>query len=109
MKDSFENFIVQFRGAIPGSPADKAGMKKGDIIISVNGKPTPTFSDYISATEDRTTVQKMDVLRDGQLIEVVLELKPKTSLIEEEPDYEEMIEQLKNAGIIPQNFNPENN
>jgi len=109
MNDSFENFIVQFRGAIPGSPADKAGMKKGDIIISVNGKPTPTFSDYIEATEDRTTVQKMDILRDGQLIEVVLDLKPKTSLIEEEPDYEGMIEQLKLAGIIPQNFDPENN
>jgi len=99
MDDIYKDFIVQFRGAIPGSPADKAGMKKGDIIISVNGKPTPSFADYIEATEGRTSIQKMDILRDGQLIEVTLSLEaPK----DEEPDYEDMVKQLKEAGIIPE-------
>lgn len=30
---------------IKGEPAERAGIKKGDHIISVNGKPTPYFND----------------------------------------------------------------
>ncbi len=97
MSDKFENFIVQFRAAIPGSPAAKAGMKKGDIILSVNGVPTPTFTDYIAATENRTNFQKMDVLRDNEVIEITL-----TWDDTKEPDYESVVQYLKDADIIPQ-------
>jgi serine protease Do len=30
----------------PGGPADKAGIKRGDVIISVNGEATSTLPDF---------------------------------------------------------------
>src|SRR5262249_50872645 len=34
------------RGGMPGSPAEKAGLKKGDIIVKFAGKPVGTLQDY---------------------------------------------------------------
>jgi S1-C subfamily serine protease len=30
----------------PGGPADKAGIKRGDVIISVNGEATTSLPDF---------------------------------------------------------------
>jgi len=37
----------------PGSPAAKAGIQRGDRIVSVAGHPTPTFGDLLNATAVR--------------------------------------------------------
>ncbi|MCE9553459.1 MAG: hypothetical protein K8T91_08805 [Planctomycetes bacterium] len=34
---------------VEGSPAEKAGMKAMDVVISFGGTPTPTFQDLIAA------------------------------------------------------------
>ncbi|GAB3923346.1 hypothetical protein GCM10028804_21630 [Larkinella terrae] len=46
--------IMKVLYVLPGSPAAKAGLKRGDIIASVNGQKLTT-SNYASLAEDPTT------------------------------------------------------
>ncbi len=51
-----------------GSPAEKAGLKRGDVLIRFNGKKVenaPTLSRLVAATPPDTKV-KVDVIRDGK-------------------------------------------
>jgi Do/DeqQ family serine protease len=69
--------VSQERGAVvtqvaPGSPAAKAGLKTGDVVVKVDGKPVHNAADL------RNTVGLMrigqtvtlDVLRDGKPLQV---------------------------------------
>ncbi|MET0594502.1 MAG: PDZ domain-containing protein, partial [Polyangiaceae bacterium] len=44
---------LPFLGAIPGSPAERE-LRRGDVVISVNGMPTPDFDAFIQARALRT-------------------------------------------------------
>jgi len=52
----------------PGSPADRAGVKVGDVITAISGKPVKTVSDLISAVQSRAAGDKItiEILRGGQ-------------------------------------------
>ncbi len=59
---------VIIRGVQPGLPADKAGLKPGDIITSINGRPVKDGDDLvndISARKPGSTVQ-LGYIRDGK-------------------------------------------
>jgi S1-C subfamily serine protease len=50
----------------PGGPAEKAGMQRGDVIVSVNGEPTKTLVDFyrkIWGLGPAGTVVGLDVLQ----------------------------------------------
>jgi len=36
----------------PGSPADKAGLKEADIVVSMNGKSIATSDDLVNAVAE---------------------------------------------------------
>jgi serine protease Do len=64
-----------------GSPAEKAGIKAGDVVLTVNGQPVKdarSLAEKVSAASPGNKVQ-LTVLRDGQnkTIDVMLAQMPK--------------------------------
>lgn len=62
---------VRFADIRPGSPAFKAGLKAGDILIEFDGKPIGNLYDFTYALRAHKPGQEVPVkvLRDGQRIE----------------------------------------
>lgn len=79
------NLDVQ-RGAfvsevLANSGSAKAGVKSGDVIVSLNGKPLNSFAELRSriATTEPGTKVKLGLLRDGKPLEVEVTLDKSTS------------------------------
>jgi S1-C subfamily serine protease len=67
---------VKLSGTRPGSPAEKAGIKSGDIIIGLAGKTIKSVYDYTYVLQELQPDKTVEVivLRDGQ--KVTLQLTP---------------------------------
>jgi serine protease DegQ len=79
------NLNVQ-RGAfvsevLANSGSAKAGIKSGDVIVSLNGKPLNSFAELRSriATTEPGTKVKLGLLRDGKPLDVEVTLDKSTS------------------------------
>ena len=75
---SWEGEGVKLMGVRPGSPAEKAGLKAGDVIVEVAGKQIRNLYDYMDAlskVEPNKPVTFV-VLRDGQKISVTIVPEP---------------------------------
>jgi putative serine protease PepD len=57
---------------VPGGPAAKAGLKPGDVVLEVDGKPTPTADVLVSVLADLRPGQQVPVklVRHGKEITV---------------------------------------
>lgn len=53
-------------GALEGTPAARAGVRYGDILLSVNGVRTRTVADYVEAKNLRTDGMEIVVFRAGE-------------------------------------------
>ena len=84
-------------GCLPGSPVDKAGVKYGDVLLSVDGQLTPSWDAYIAARESSGPSIRLRLSRDGREfeVEVVLDrgdgsalsaLSAALGLVDGEPD-----------------------
>ena len=76
-KDTENNLILVY-GTIPGSPAESAGLKTGDVITSVdgvecNGDDYDTITNSIKGKEG--TKVKLEILRDGKELSFEIERK----------------------------------
>jgi predicted metalloprotease with PDZ domain len=52
-------------GTLSGTPAARAGIRYGDILLSVNGRRTRTVLDYIEAKELRADGMDVVIFRTG--------------------------------------------
>ena len=66
----------------PGGPAEKAGMKPSDIIVSFQGKPIKNSEDMLSRVQETPVGTKADVtvLRDGKKLDLKLEVADRAEL-----------------------------
>ena len=63
---------VRITGTTPGSPAEKAGLLAGDVIIKLGDAPTPTLREFSEALKALAPGDKigLTVLREGKTMTV---------------------------------------
>jgi S1-C subfamily serine protease len=67
---------ILVRSVNPGSPAEKAGLKAGDVITSVNGEPVRSVGDLRGKLGAKNEEQKvvLSVLRNRAETKITVEL-----------------------------------
>ena len=63
-------------GCLPGSTAAEAGVRYGDIVLSVNGMPTPGIAEYLEARKLRSDGFDLVLFRDGATLSVFVPFRP---------------------------------
>src|SRR5262245_47572351 len=63
-------------GCLPGSTAAEAGVRYGDIVLGVNGMPTPGIAEYLDARKLRSDGYELRLFRDGQERTVFVPFRP---------------------------------
>jgi hypothetical protein len=73
---STENNGLRVDGVRKGGPAEKGGILKGDVIITLNGKQVTNIYDYMNRLKelDRGQVISVDVLRKGVTVVLIIQL-----------------------------------
>lgn len=82
-------------GCLEGSPAAEAGLRYGDVLLSVDGEPTDSWSAFLAVRERAVDALHIRVFRQGATLELVLPLRPadKTPLA--------VLGELQERGILP--------
>jgi hypothetical protein len=67
---------VRFADVRDGSPAALAGLRRGDVLTSFDGKPVKTLYDFTYALQSKRPGDRVEVivLRDGQEVKASVEL-----------------------------------
>jgi serine protease Do len=61
----------------PKSPAEEAGLRAGDVILDLNGRPAANYIDFTRALREETNLNfNLTVRRDGEPRELRLRLLP---------------------------------
>ncbi len=99
----FVDYLLPFKvdSVISGTPAEKIGMKKGDVVTSFNGVPIASYNDFTyqilrlqdAVTEETTAADSLSlrtvqlVLNNTDTVSAVLTSEFKIGIINAMPDY----------------------
>ncbi len=97
----------------PGSPADKAGLKTGDIILKLGDKPVSSPR-QLQGLVERTAIgskQAFDILRDGKQMSLDVTVKAMPENIEwagegAKPSAKEETSSFEKLGLSVENLSP---
>jgi len=79
-------------GCRPGSPAARAGVQYGDILVAVNGVPTPDWAAYIEARALGVGEMRVELFRAGETLTFEFALPTHAEPIDPAALLEELIE-----------------
>ncbi|MDR1584652.1 MAG: PDZ domain-containing protein, partial [Prevotellaceae bacterium] len=79
-----EEYIAIVRFVYPGSPAEKAGIKRGDFIVSIDGKPITASNRLDLRNSPSITIQK-GILQDGSIVKDEASIKLTAKKMYEDP------------------------
>jgi len=73
---STDNKGLKAELVLKGKPAEKGGMKNGDIIVGINGKPVTNIQDYMFRLNQLKAgdIVNVSVLRQGKPVELIINL-----------------------------------
>jgi S1-C subfamily serine protease len=56
----------------PNSPAEQLGLRRGDIILNLQGRDVQTVDDFQKLTDGRPQTWRVILQRDGQVIRSIV-------------------------------------
>lgn len=62
-------------GCLAGSPAEDAGVRYGDILLSLDGMPTSSWDEFVRARTRAGRAIVVRVFRQGQEFDLSIELR----------------------------------
>jgi S1-C subfamily serine protease len=71
IKPLFAGSAASVQEIVTGSPADKAGIKPGDVIRSMDGSPVQSFKDFVDALSAKRAGDTLPIVvsRGGATLE----------------------------------------
>ena len=105
---------VTIASVVPNGPADKAGLKVGDTIVAVDGKPTKTGDDLVSdiATRKPGSTANLNIVRNGKKQDIKVTIADRQKLFgarlgEVEEGNNEVEPTESKMGITVKNLTPD--
>jgi Zn-dependent M28 family amino/carboxypeptidase len=73
---SFEGPGVKVEGVVPGSPAERAGVRPGDVVLKLDGRDVASLRDFSEKLKGMTPGQvvKATLRREGKGLEIAVTL-----------------------------------